>query len=318
MEVVLEVVNRAGRLLERQRASGARLTIGRAFDNDLILSDETVSPHHAALEIGSQGEVVLIDLDSLNGVRTERHERINGSIALRSGEEYSFGRARVRVYDTAHGVADTVRIGGVDWLINRLGSTPSVFAILCLAMVVATTEQWLNSYSEILWQELAVGLFSVMVVGISIAALWAIVGRVVKHEGRFQAQLAFVMLYLLLQSAVVYAYELLLFNSLNTPVATSFSFGVSFLLLVALLWINLHIATNLNSGQRWKFAGTISVVLLCVSIFPELLEQTEFSDMPDYVKEIETPALRAVDGHDLDWFIGESAALFDATVHDET
>ena len=74
MEVVFEIVSRAGRTLERHKATGPRLSIGRAFDNELILSDETVSPHHAVLERDPDGNSVLVDLDSLNGIRNERHE----------------------------------------------------------------------------------------------------------------------------------------------------------------------------------------------------------------------------------------------------
>ena len=38
MEVVVEIVSRGGHTIERHRVSGERITIGRAFDNDLILN----------------------------------------------------------------------------------------------------------------------------------------------------------------------------------------------------------------------------------------------------------------------------------------
>jgi hypothetical protein len=317
MEVVFEVVSRAGRTIERHTAHAECLSIGRAFDNALILSDETVSPHHARLELDSNSTVVLLDLDSLNGVRTERHERIDGSTPLRSGEEYSFGRARVRIYETAHPVADTVRIGGLDWLINRLGSARLLAFILSIVAVVAIAEQWLNTYSVIHWQELTIGVFGVMAVGGVVAGFWAIVGRIAKHEGRFRTQLALVMLYLLLQSVIVYGYELLLFNSLNEGISTAVSLLLSFALLTSVLWLSLHIATHQASAQRWKIAASISGILLCISIYPEVLEQTEFSESPDYIKEIKPPAVRVAPGSEIDRFLESSAALFDATDHDD-
>ena len=317
MEVVFGVVSRAGRILERCRASGPRLSIGRAFDNDLILADETVSPYHASLETGEEGEPVLVDLDSLNGVRTERHGRMDGSARLHSGEEYGFGRVRVRIYAAAHPVTDTVRIGGVDWLINRLGGAPALFVIVCLVAVVAIAEQWLNTFAEIRWEEIAFGFFGVMAVGFMIAAFWAIVGRVVKHEGRFQTQFGLVMSYLLAQSAVVYCHELLLYNSLNTTISTVFSLLVSFALLGSVLWLTLHIATNLASMQRWKFAGAIAGFLLCLTIFPTILEKMEFSGSPDYINEVMPPAARISEGKSLERFVEESAALFAATDHDD-
>jgi len=317
VEVVFEVASRGGRMLDRHRARGERLSIGRAFDNTLILSDETVSPHHARLELDENGGVVLIDLDSLNGIRTERHERIDGSTRLSSGKEYSFGRARVRIYDTAHPVADTVRIGGLDWLINRLGGARLLAFVLSVVVVVAVTEQWLNTYSVVHWQELGIGVFGVLAAGAVIAMFWAIVGRIAKHEGRFRTQLALVMLYLLAQSVIVYGYELLLFNSLNVVISTTVSLLLSFALLTGVLWLSLHIATNQASALRWKIAASISAILLCISIYPEVLKQTEFAESPDYVKEIKPPIMRVAQGVNAGRFLENSAALFGATKHDD-
>ncbi len=317
MEIVFEVVSRAGRTLERHRARSTRLSIGRAFDNDLILSDETVSPHHAALETTPEGVVVVKDLDSLNGVRTERHERIVDPTPLHSGDEYSFGRARVRIYSTAHTVADTVRVGGLDWLVNNLGNGPILGLIVALAAMVAIVEQWLNTYSVIHWQQMGIGVVGVMAVGVVVAMFWAIVGRVVKHEGRFKTQLALVLLYLLLQSAIYLGYEILLFNTLNTTLSAAFSLFLSFLLLSTLFWLSLHIATNQNSAQRWKFAMTISGIFLSLSIYPEFLKQIEFSKSPDYIKEVKTPGARLNRGITLESFLEASSASFDQTNHDD-
>ena len=317
MEIVFEIVSRTGRTLERHHARSTRLSIGRAFDNDLILSDETVSPHHAALETTPEGVVVVKDLDSLNGVRTERHERIIDPTPLRSGDEYSFGRARVRIYSTAHTVAETVRVGGLDWLVNNLGNGPILRLIVSLAAIVAVVEQWLNTYSVIHWQQMGIGVVGVMTVGVVVAMFWAIVGRVVKHEGRFKTQLALVLLYLLLQSAIYLGYELLLFNTLNTTLSAAFSLFLSFLLLSTLFWLSLHIATNQNSAQRWKFAMTISGIFLSLSIYPEFLKQIEFSKSPDYIKEIKTPGARLNRGITLESFLEASSASFDQTKHDD-
>jgi hypothetical protein len=125
------------------------------------------------------------------------------------------------------------------------------------------------------------------------------------------------MIYLLLQSVIVYAYEFLLFNSLNAALSTTVSLLVSFVLLCGIFSINLHIATNLTNGQRWKFAVVIASVLLFVSIFPEVIEQTEFSESPDYVIELLPPATRVTRGNTLDGFLEESLRLFDATDLDD-
>jgi len=315
VELVFEIVNRAGRSLERHRATGERLSLGRAFDNDLILSDETVSPHHAAIEKNAAGETVIIDLNSLNGVRSGRVAARETSHLLSSGNEYSFGRLRVRIYDLDHTVEPAVLIGGTDGIVNALGSTSVLSIILATAFLVAIGEQWLNTFSTIVWQELAIGVIGVITVGLLIAAFWAVVGRVVKHEGRFQTQLALVMSYLLIQSGVVSGYEILQFNTLNKVLSVSVFLCVSVLVLTAFVWLALHVATHLASEARLRFALIVASVLLGVSLYPEVLKQTDFSATPEYIQKVKPPTMRFARGGAKEAFMTRVEQLFDQPNH---
>ncbi|MFT4560716.1 MAG: hypothetical protein ACI9BW_000450 [Gammaproteobacteria bacterium] len=317
MELVLDVVNRAGRTLERHRACGLRLTIGRAFDNDVILSDETVSPHHAVIQCAENGDIVVVDLESLNGTRADIRIGAGEVARLHSGNEYVFGRQRVRIFDTNHPVVPAVKIGGADGIVNRLSSGRYLALSLCIALAVAISQQWLNTYRPVVWAEFAVGVFGVLAIGVVIATFWAIVGRVIKHEGRFQTQLTLMLIYLLLQSAIVSFYEFVLFNSLNELASVCFFFALSFSVLASVFWFNLLISTHLNSRQRWRFATVMSALLLALSVFPEILEQTEFSVTPRYIDEIKPPFARISGGESVERFIEESSALFDKTNQDD-
>jgi len=79
-------------------AGSARLKVGRAPDNDLILEDTSASKHHATLSwLNGRGE--LVDLGSMNGTT------VNGEVmepnavrVLRDGEVISFGGAQFVYY----------------------------------------------------------------------------------------------------------------------------------------------------------------------------------------------------------------------------
>ena len=72
---LLEVLNRSGQVDQRIAVAPGRITVGRALDNDVILDDPYVCPHHLALEVES-GHVTLEDLDSVNGTL------VNGELAV--------------------------------------------------------------------------------------------------------------------------------------------------------------------------------------------------------------------------------------------
>jgi hypothetical protein len=60
------------------------LRVGRALDNDLVLSDPHVAPHHATVTLEDDGSLRLSVGDSRNGVRIEQGR---GQQLLRAGEQ---------------------------------------------------------------------------------------------------------------------------------------------------------------------------------------------------------------------------------------
>lgn len=70
------------------------MSIGRHLDNDLSLSNDSVHRHHAHFFITPDGEAVIKDLDTVNGVRVN-HEPIASSV-LKSGDMIELGDVRLR------------------------------------------------------------------------------------------------------------------------------------------------------------------------------------------------------------------------------
>jgi FHA domain len=85
---------------ERVEIRSERLTIGRVADNDLQLAGEKVSRHHAVIEIGDGGAVVLRDLGSRNGVFVDG-QRLSGPRVLSGGEQLRIGDQQLRVEGAA-------------------------------------------------------------------------------------------------------------------------------------------------------------------------------------------------------------------------
>src|SRR4029077_11802249 len=76
--------------------NGDRVTIGRVAENDIQLSDEKVSRHHAVIEVHEGRRIVLRDLGSRNGTFVDG-QRLAGSCVLRGGEQLRFGDQQLSV-----------------------------------------------------------------------------------------------------------------------------------------------------------------------------------------------------------------------------
>ncbi|HEY3524514.1 MAG TPA: DUF3662 and FHA domain-containing protein [Candidatus Limnocylindrales bacterium] len=74
------------------------LTLGRATDNGIVISDARASRHHARLQV-RQGRLVLTDLHSTNGTR------VNG----------------VRVGEVALGEGDRIQVGDTTLIVDSMG-----------------------------------------------------------------------------------------------------------------------------------------------------------------------------------------------------
>jgi pSer/pThr/pTyr-binding forkhead associated (FHA) protein len=72
--------------------NGAPVRVGRALDNEIVVSHSSVSRHHASLE-NINGTVTVKDLNSQNGTFVG-NRRVTGSVPLNDGESVRFGDAQ--------------------------------------------------------------------------------------------------------------------------------------------------------------------------------------------------------------------------------
>jgi hypothetical protein len=69
-------------------------TVGRAWDNDIVLDSADVSRYHARLELSEHG-LHVVDLQSMNGTRV--NGKLTESASVRTGHELTFGTIVARV-----------------------------------------------------------------------------------------------------------------------------------------------------------------------------------------------------------------------------
>jgi hypothetical protein len=310
MELIYEIIDQSGRAHDRRRFSGERFRIGRAFDNDLILSDPTVSPYHAVIEAGGDGRPVIRDLDSMNGVLVRRKQRLNGAAELVSGGEYTIGKTRVYVYTPDHPVAETVELGKTEHIIEFF-DRPLVLALSLIAVTLAYgVQQWLNMFSGYEWQLMANTLLIVFGSTIATTLFWVVIGRVLKHEANFRKQLAIVLVFVIAQFLMASVFNIVMYNTLSYMTGMVFMVVLEFVLIAAMLWLNLYLATNQSSSQRWRTAMVVSLLMITLSLYSEITVRSEFSESPDYVRILRPPVFLAASAVDEDTFVTNAAAVF--------
>jgi hypothetical protein len=107
--LILEIQRRL--LHEYVRIERFPFTIGRALDNDLILSDPTVSPHHLLINRDDGGNLILLNLSEENGTRLEKEKMGLDSAPVKVPSRLQMGRVRARLLPSDHAMEETRILG---------------------------------------------------------------------------------------------------------------------------------------------------------------------------------------------------------------
>lgn len=321
MALIIEEINRAHRVCARYRMDGDRATLGRCYDNAVMLEDPHVDPVHAEVIRDEDGCYVLRDLSSLNGVRLVRNFR-DKSIKpatinehqIRCGDEIQLGKSRVRFIDTDMSVAAAVPLHSAETVFDRL-ATPLVAAALCLLVAgLSLWLAWLGTSSELEWTG-AVKVLTDAVIGLLVyAAAWAFIGKVVKHEAHFLAHLSIAAAAALVYAGWQWFGTLLNFNFNLSQVLPLLNILALAVLLPVMLWCAAYLA--LNVAPHWRLLGAVLLPwsFLGFAAAVEVGNMDEFSESPQVSTELKSKDWLFRTPVPLEEFLADSPELFDIPI----
>ena len=179
----IEVLSRNGEVAARERIESQEASIGRAFDNDVVIDDPHVAPHHLRIFRGEDGELVAEDLGTLNGLYPEHGAARVPRLPLAKEPGIRIGRTTLRVHDAAHPVPA-----------EKLLTPPRAHArwaaglgVTLFVMLLATS--WLNLTTEPSANHILLPLLGLVTAIALWTSLWAVLSRVFFGQARFALQL---------------------------------------------------------------------------------------------------------------------------------
>jgi hypothetical protein len=308
MAIIIEVVTPSGRLLDRQRFEQNYITVGRAYDNQLILSDTSIDPHHLSINITDNG-IIVNDMDSINGVRLN-HQLLAKNHNIKSGDELIVGKTHIRVFAHNHSVPEAVNLSGQDRLVNYFSNGWLALSLLLLLSSFIILEIWTASIDEFRLRDYVEPVFIIDFFVIAYALFWGVIGKLIKHYMSFRAQFCLIAIYLIVTYCLDFFYGVLLFNMLNFMLVTIIATTLDIIVLAALLWLNLDISTYLNDKKKLVVSLLISFGLILLTMYTEVIDRTEFSAAPYLVEKILPPVFRIASGENIDEFVKDSQDIY--------
>ena len=286
MELIVELVNRSQKMIERHKFDATRISIGRAFDNDLIISEPHVCPHHAVLQKNDDGNWYLEDLGSRNGTYKHPGRRISGQILLQPGDEFIVGKMRIRIFNPDFAVKPAIPLSAVESIFEFLSQPFCALLVIVTVFGMTVANQYLHSFNKINASEVAINLLAFFMSILVWASLWTFFGRLLRHETRFITQFIVTACVFILFTINEYIGSMVAFNSLSLFWINVYDYLSNGLLLVLLFTLNLRFAIQQNSWKRGIYANIFAWSITATLILFQVAKEPDFRAAPIYVQTL--------------------------------
>ncbi|NHZ35010.1 FHA domain-containing protein [Massilia rubra] len=297
----IETLARNGDVLHRHQVDTLPIRFGRGYDNDFILDDAFAAPRHAVLEAGDEGQAVLRDLGTRNGVV---------HLGKRKDSLVLTGDTVIRIGHT------TLRVRGADFpvgaeMVDRTmhgweGGIPGMVGLLLIgAFALITT--WLSDTQAFQLIRYLLPLAYGIGIGLVWSGAWAFANRLFGRHARlgrhlfiFGCGLTAVLAYKLGASAMAYAFSLEALTAYSAHVAIAIVAGVIFF----------HLVT-VKPHQSRRFALACLIMALVGSGLTLISNQLRTGRVADelFMSVLMPPSTRVSPDHSVDEFMTDVAAM---------
>lgn len=311
-EIIIEEITRNHKLLHRHRITQSEVSIGRSYQNDIILTDPHICPKHISLNF-SQGVWHLNDNDSVNGTlleNTKGKKQQAHQQQINDGDVIILGKSQLRVLFSDHQVPETIAFSPFESLIDIIRHPIAVFISIALFLLIAGNISYLNQLTETNVSQLFVSAFSLSL----LFSLWpagvALVSHLTKHDPRIFAQFGISFTFFILMWLSDLLDKIIAFNSASDSALGLFFSLLPIGLAFCLFWLNSYIGFHVSARRRIIVAISITALLFGGSYLLQYSKKPEFNPHPQYNATIMAPDFLIAPSNNVDTFLEQSNLMF--------
>ncbi|MGZ8260453.1 MAG: FHA domain-containing protein [Caldimonas sp.] len=310
---LLEVIDRDGLVRQSWRIERWPVTIGRALDNEIVLSDPHVAAHHATIDVAAGADglpvgIVVAARETRNGGVVGR-ERVAGGTAKEVADsgrdlELQIGRAQLRLRLPGHALGAEQPMSVVVAIDHR-GLPTLGLAVAVLLAVLANT--WLDTDPEALARSAGGVVLTTIAGGALWCGLWALLSKTFTRQSHFGWHVRVFVVASLALLALSVVPPLLAF-AFSWPWVTDFSFVAVYATAAAAIYFHLLAVEPARRRLMRGVAATGFVVGVALSLWFNV-QRTGRPGEELYMNHLFPPQLRLAAPNSVDRFIGGLAPM---------
>lgn len=273
--LILEINTRG--LHQYRQIENEITTIGRALDNDIILSDPTVAPHHLRIIRYGDDSLEIVNLAEVNPARIN-DRRVDSLVTERFPVSLEIGRVQAQLMPRDFAVAATRPLAGHGRRSHLFGHAWWAVALVLLCLLFGGLEFFLTANTSFKWSDLFKFVLreTVLTIGVFVLAL-SILERLLVNRWEVRqlvTSVSLVYLAYLLLSIVVTGLDYLFSASWPT---TLFHFGWYLALIPCAIALYLIHISHLKQGR----SITLAMLIASPIAVPAILQSSELHSLLD-------------------------------------
>ncbi|MGL1957315.1 MAG: FHA domain-containing protein [Colwellia sp.] len=308
-EIIIEEVSRNHKLLHRHKLTSPVITIGRGYQNDIILSDPHVCAEHVKISF-DEDHWQVSDKQSINGTFLEDGKQNADQHVIKNGDVICLGKSQLRLIFTDQPVAPTVAFSPFESFINLMRQPFALLLTVAVFTLIAGGVIYLSKPAVVNFSQLFVPAIGMTL----LFALWpsgvALISHLTKHDARIMAQLGISFTFFNLMWFSDIFESIIVFNSSSNIALTILASMIPIALAFCLFWLNGYIGFHMTAKRRITVALSITAILFGGSYLVEYSNKPEFSARPHYNATLMAPSFLIASSSTVDEFIKDSSKLF--------
>lgn len=305
---LLEAVDRDGMVRQAWRIERWPVTIGRALDNDVVLTDPHVAAHHATLTVEhTAGDLatatLVVTAGATNNGLAVAHERVAGGASKSFADtgrdlDLHIGRVALRLRLPGHALPPEQPLAPM--LSRELRWLPTAgLALLAIVSVMAGT--WIDTDPDGIGRAIGTAVLGTLMVAALWCGFWALLSKIFARQSSFGWHVR-VFVVASLVGVVLGALPPLLAFAFSWPWVTDFSFVAIYATIAATIYF--HLLAVEPGRQRLMRAVTVAGFVAGVAL--QLWFNVQRTGRPGeelYMNHLFPPALRVARPVPVDRFI---------------
>jgi hypothetical protein len=303
----IEILDGKGGVSERIAVDGFPVTIGRAYGNQVILTDPFVCPRHLKITQDEQGRLLASDLESVNGVYPALGNERVAQLELQSGSQFRIGHTLLRYVSVDHLLAPTLIDGAVK--VSPLASPYAAVILGAVLVLLLCLDAYLSSVERVTVAKVIGETWVTVSMLATWAGMWALASRIVVSRFNFARHVTIACLALLTISALGVVAEWSEFFLPWIPmlwIAGVFGYG---LVLAGLVYGHLGSASLLRRRSRLWSAAAVSLVVVGTSAISDFAARSKFSTIMEYTGVVKPIDAAWVPATSVDEFVASADKL---------